>query len=238
MPLAATKGTLRSQSVPLFSLGSPQQQRSSNSNSNSNSKPVQTVGDLDLSVDPLTGLCLAARKNEVRKDQTVSEADEVTLRKMSSDSTDSSESRRSSRSSRRRSSHLADIAEQSVIPEEKILEVRIDPLTSQVEALEVTRSFAPKKFHEKAATVKDSEKRRRLSVEIISAGTFRNHLDDDGFGSLPHTPTELSVSTPGNFYLVHFVPSFKKIHYFFTIHNFCNYYLILASKFVLINNSV
>jgi hypothetical protein len=75
------------------------------------------------------------------------------------------------------------------------LEVRIDPLTSQVEALEVTRSFASNKPNE--SSVKDSEKRRRLSVEIISAGTFRGHLDDDGFGSLPHTPTELSVSNPG-----------------------------------------
>ena len=204
MPLSATKGTLRSQSVPLFSLESQQQRPP---------KPIQTGGDLELSVDPLTGLCLAARKNEARKDQTVSEADEVSLRKTSSDSTDSSESRRSSRSSRRRSSHLADIAEQSVIPEEKILEVRIDPLTSQVEALEVTRSFAPKKFHEKASTVKDSEKRRRLSVEIISAGTFRNHLDDDGFGSLPHTPTELSVSTPGKFFRIRFYSNAIEYYY-------------------------
>jgi hypothetical protein len=132
LPLASTRGTQRSQSVPLFSIDplSPK------------SKVVPSGGNLDLSVDPLTGLCLAARTNEVgRKDVTsMSSAtvEEVTMRKHSSDS-DSSGSRRSSRSSRRRSSHLADIAEQSVIPEEKILEVRIDPLTSQVEALEVAR---------------------------------------------------------------------------------------------------
>ena len=184
--MTSTRSALRSHSVPLFALDRP------------TSSTLITGGDLDLSVDPFTGLCLAARKPDARKDKSsVSEDDEVMLRGLrggSSDS-DSGESRRSSRSSRRRSSHLADIAEQSVaIPEEKILEVRIDPLTSQVEALEVTRSYAAKKLNDHV--VKDSEKRRRLSVEIITAGTFRNHLDDDGFGSLPHTPTELTVSNP------------------------------------------
>ena len=133
LPLASTRGTQRSQSVPLFSI-EPHSPKSK--------VVVPSGGNLDLSVDPLTGLCLAARTNEAgRKDvTTLSSAmvEEVTMRKHSSDS-DSSGSRRSSRSSRRRSSHLADIAEQSVIPEEKILEVRIDPLTSQVEALEVAR---------------------------------------------------------------------------------------------------
>jgi len=132
MPLASTRGTQRSQSVPLFNI-EPHSPKSK--------VVVPSGGNLDLSVDPLTGLCLAARTNESgRKDVTSlsTTMEEVTMRKHSSDS-DSSGSRRSSRSSRRRSSHLADIAEQSVIPEEKILEVRIDPLTSQVEALEVSR---------------------------------------------------------------------------------------------------
>ena len=124
LTLSSTRGTHRSQSVPLFCM-EPQ---------SSTTKMVTSGGDLDLSVDPMTGLCLAARSYDTRKDPSVT-VEEVTMRKLSSDS-DSSGSRRSSR---RRSSHLADIAEQSVIPEEKILEVRIDPLTSQVEALEVAR---------------------------------------------------------------------------------------------------
>ena len=124
LKLSSTRGAHRSQSVPLFCM-EPQ---------SSTTKMVTSGGELDLSVDPMTGLCLAARSNEMRKEPSIT-VEEVTMRKLSSDS-DSSGSRRSSR---RRSSHLADIAEQSVIPDEKILEVRIDPLTSQVEALEVPR---------------------------------------------------------------------------------------------------
>ena len=60
------------------------------------------------------------------------------------------------------------------------------------------RSYSPKKFQE--VVLKDSEKRRRLSVEIISGGPYsRSQLDDDGFGSLPHTPTEFTVSSPSEF---------------------------------------
>lgn len=168
----------RSQSVPVFTIGPPKQQ-------------APPSAELELSVDPLTGLCLDPRKPGF--DENDETETDVQMRKLSSDS-DSSGSRRSSRSSRRRSSHLADIQEQqSFIPEEKFLEVRIDPLTSQVETLEVARTILPKKLSEAKV---DSEKRRRLSVEITLAGTFRNQLDDDGFGSLPHTPTELSISTP------------------------------------------
>lgn len=67
------------------------------------------------------------------------------------------------------------LKEQCLIPEEKYLEVRIDPLTSQVETLEVARTILPKKQSENNKT--DFEKRRRLSVEITLAGTFiRNQV--------------------------------------------------------------
>jgi len=59
--------------------------------------------------------------------------------------------------------------EQCLIPEEKYLEVRIDPLTSQVETLEVARTTVPKKT---SGNKMESEKRRRLSVEI----SFRNQV--------------------------------------------------------------
>ena len=125
--------------------------------------------DLDLSIDPLTGECLASRTEtaklanikedsdtleETNKEDSKgsytdnllspsncrSSTSNIHIRKLSADEDLSSpSSRRSSRSSRRKSSHLADIQEQ-YIPDEKILEVRIDPLTGDVETSEVLRS--------------------------------------------------------------------------------------------------
>ena len=102
---------------------------------------------LELAIDPMTGECITngSKVADVKKD-------------------DFNVSRRSSRSSKRRSSHLADIQEQ--IPEEKVLEMRIDPLTGVVETLEV-----------KKANSKVSQ-------------------EDDGIGSLPHTPTDLLERPP------------------------------------------
>jgi hypothetical protein len=195
----------RSRSVPLFNLGSP--------------KLVPVAADLDLSVDPLTGLWMEGKTSfSSDTDRDSSDFGDVQvlsncpflwrdpgghavfqfqMRKLSSDS-DSNGSRRSSRSSRRKSSHLADIQvvdglpglklrqihlyhffkEQCFIPEEKYLEVRIDPLTSQVETLEVARTIVPKKQSDNSNKM-DFEKRRRLSVEITLAGTFmRNQVGE------------------------------------------------------------
>ena len=214
--------------------------------------------NLDLSIDPLTGECLASRTetemltnikedsdllddtNNNKNDKPVEISGNYTenllspsnsrnspgsihIRKLSSDEdASSSSSRRSSRSSRRKSSHLADIQEQ-YIPDEKILEVTIDPLTGQVETVEVCRSKSSPTpnspnaiaFHERAMSFNstqlkesdkvsesqdfDIEKRRKLSVEVtkLSAST-RSSGDqpDDGIGSLPDTPIDTFTERP------------------------------------------
>jgi hypothetical protein len=53
--------------------------------------------------------------------------------------------------------------------------VRIDPMTGVVETIEV-----PKK--------KKEEKKKKLEVDVARAAAAT--AEDDGIGSLPHTPTE------------------------------------------------
>lgn len=155
---------------------------------------------LNLSIDPFTGECIGPAEDMGVDD---SEEDSRILRKISSDSGEESgsSSRRSSRSSvhRRRSSHLADILEQKHKPRQDpsgdqiaeedntVLEVTIDPLTGKIETFEVART--------------EEKKRRRLSVEINAAKDHAGaslmmasrHDGDDGFSSLPHTPTDLGM---------------------------------------------
>jgi len=214
--------------------------------------------NLDLSIDPLTGECLASRTetemltnikedsdslddtNNNKNDKTLdikgsytenllspsncrNSTGNINIRKLSSDEeVSNSSSRRSSRSSRRKSSHLADIQEQ-YIPDEKILEVTIDPLTGQVETVEVCRSKSSPTpnspnaiaFHERAMSFTstqlkesekvsesqdfDIEKRRKLSVEVtkVSPSTRPSgEQHDDGIGSLPDTPIDTFVERP------------------------------------------
>ena len=144
--------------------------------------------NLDLSIDPLTGECLASRTEtailpaavaEPTQPSLESQTKQVKLRRTSADDDSTSSSRRSSRSSRRRSSHLADIQEQC-IPEEKILEVRIDPLTGSVETIEVSRLA--------------KSRAKNLTVDVKSGRQLPQ--DDDGIGSLPNTPTDLFDKPP------------------------------------------
>jgi len=214
--------------------------------------------NLELSIDPLTGECLASRTEtamlaNIKEDsgltnETNNNTNEkleeikgsytenllspsncrnstgnIHIRKISSDEElCNSSSRRSSRSSRRKSSHLADIQEQ-YIPDEKILEVRIDPLTGQVETVEVLRSKssptpnspsssgffdrskplmpAQRKESEKVSEIQDfdSEKRRKLSVEVtkVTCSTkTTGDQHDDGIGSLPVTPIDKFLEHP------------------------------------------
>ena len=214
--------------------------------------------NLDLSIDPLTGECLASKtetailaninedsdvldetnNNKNDKDNDIKTTcvgnllsvssngntiGKVIIRKLSSDEDlGNSSSRRSSRSSRRRSSHLADIQEQ-FIPDEKILEVRIDPLTGEVQTVEVCRSKCTptqnspnsSSCQEKTIPVRstqikeseslnkpldfDQEKRRKLSVEItkvMSSIKTSGEQQDDGIGSLPNTPTDIFLDRP------------------------------------------
>ena len=214
--------------------------------------------ELDLSIDPLTGVCLGSRVEtaklaNIKEDTDISEesssckvdkddckgsytdnllspsncrssTSNIHLRKLSSDEDSSSpSSRRSSRSSRRKSSHLADIQEQ-YIPDEKILEVRIDPMTGDVETSEVCRSkssptpnspnitnFQERSMPFTSAKVKecennnteaqeyDIEKRRKLSVEVAKAPCSTKTTGDqhdDGIGSLPITPIDKFVERP------------------------------------------
>ena len=209
--------------------------------------------DLDLSIDPLTGECLASRTEtaklanikedsdtleEINKDDSKgsytdnllspsncrSSTSNIHIRKLSADEDLSSpSSRRSSRSSRRKSSHLADIQEQ-YIPDEKILEVRIDPLTGDVETSEVLRSKSSPtpnsptiiNFQERCSPFMstklketdnnntesqeyDIEKRRKLSVEVAkvpSTAKTTGDQHDDGIGSLPITPIDKFVERP------------------------------------------
>jgi hypothetical protein len=174
----------RSKSVPVF-LQTPQQQPSC-------TKP------LNLSIDPLTGECLNS-DNDLQMQMEV-DNDTSKVRKVSTDSGEESagSSRKSSRSSgvhRRRSSHLTDILEQKQnrsLPCSEdlnmqkepgtVMEVRIDPLTGKVETREVKS---------------EEKKRRRLSVDIAPPHGSRGWLGqgdgDDGFSSLPHTPTDLGM---------------------------------------------
>ena len=216
--------------------------------------------NLDLSIDPLTGECLASRTETALlaniKEDTLNTLEEtnnnknnnigdmkgsytenllspsncrnstgnIHIRKLSSDEEfgNQSSSRRSSRSSRRKSSHLADIQEQ-YIPDEKILEVRIDPLTGQVETVEVCRSkTSPSSnspvstpFRERAASFSsqhsspsenqsqdfDVEKRRKLSVEVTKMHSSTQPIaeqPDDGFVSLPDTPVDTFIEREPN----------------------------------------
>ena len=216
--------------------------------------------NLDLSIDPLTGECLASRTETALlaniKEDTLNTLEEtnnnknnnigdmkgsytenllspsncrnstgnIHIRKLSSDEElgNQSSSRRSSRSSRRKSSHLADIQEQ-YIPDEKILEVRIDPLTGQVETVEVCRSKnSPSSnspvstpFRERAASFSsqhsspsenqsqdfDVEKRRKLSVEVTKMHSSTQPIaeqPDDGFVSLPDTPVDTFIEREPN----------------------------------------
>ena len=211
--------------------------------------------DLDLSIDPLTGECLASRTettklaninedSDVLEENTITKTDDeggigsytenflspsncrsstgnIHIRKLSSEEElSSSSSRRSSRSSRRKSSHLADIQEQ-YIPDEKILEVRIDPFTGHVETSEVCRSKSSptpnspnltnfqelsspflltktKEPENKSESQEyDIEKRRKLSVEVTKVSTkTTGDQQDDGIGSLPITPIDKFVERP------------------------------------------
>ena len=143
--------------------------------------------ELDLSIDPLTGECLGnddgdgmGHPSGTADSGAASSHDDCSSNSGSSDS-----SRKSSRSStRRRSSNLPDISEQS-IPEEKVVEVRIDPLTGVVETIEVAKTTATK-------AAKSPEK-QRLEVNVARAASAAASFagaEDDGIGSLPQTPTD------------------------------------------------
>ena len=117
---------------------------------------------------------------------------------------------------------MADIQEQ-YIPDEKILEVRIDPLTGQVETSEVSRSKssptpnspnltnfqdrsspfiltkAKEPENKSESQEYDIEKRRKLSVEVTKvsyATKTAGDQQDDGIGSLPITPIDKFVERP------------------------------------------
>ena len=171
---------LRSSSVPLIKAGQP--------------TGINKPKELGLSIDPLTGQCLDASASSLSSVSSVSIVSVADSEASSTSSEDcssngnSSASRKSSRGStaaRRRSSNLPDIAEtstlnsanSSAIPEEKILEVRIDPLTGKMETIEVTKS--------KGAAGKG----KKLSVDIAASAAAGSSSCDDGFGSLPMTPT-------------------------------------------------
>ena len=129
---------------------------------------------LDLSIDPLTGQCLDVDESNngggTMKNNTHAE-EEVVASKAAPQNTFTAGNNGSTSLAHRRNNTLSDIQEQS-IPEEKILEVRIDPLTGQVETFEVPKQ--------------QQQKTKRLSVELKRAS------EDDGIGSLPHTPTDVS----------------------------------------------
>lgn len=130
-------------------------------------KAISPTKALNLSIDPLTSVYSLDGLE-------VMEAAEDKVRKVSTDSGEESadSSRRSSIIHRRRSSQLKAKNLNTMVEDEAVtVEVRIDPLTGKVETLEVV-----------------NEKRRRLSVEI---NTSLNA--DDGFISLPHTPTDLGL---------------------------------------------
>jgi len=218
-------------------------------------KLVDKSINLDLSIDPLTGECLASRTEtailaNIKEDSNVidetnnntnesleeikgsytenllspsncrNSTGNIHIRKLSSEEElGTSSSRRSSRSSRRKSSHLADIQEQ-YIPDEKILEVRIDPLTGQVETVEVCRSkssptpnspsssgffdrtkpLMPTQLKESEIVSEsqdfDIEKRRKLSVEVTNVTKTTGEQQDDGIGSLPVTPIDKFIEHP------------------------------------------
>ena len=162
---------------------------------------------LKLSIDPLTGECLEAEEEEqvaVAEDKEEQQP-LVIIRKVSTDSTSSADdsssgcssaSRKSSRSSRRRSSLLTDIQEQT-IPDEKVLEVRIDPLTGRVETMEVSKPpKKPSATHSSNGEQHQKKLTSQLSVDVLAAATAaavtegKLTADDDGIGSLPHTPTD------------------------------------------------
>ena len=183
-----------------------QAQKSSRVPTRSNSVPiVQGINAsklktkaLKLSIDPLTGECLEAEEDSLDTDQP-----HVIIRKVSTDSSStddsssgcSSASRKSSRSSRRRSSLLADIQEQA-IPEEKILEVRIDPLTGAVETVEVSKPKSGDAKNKGSSEQRQKKLTSQLSVDVLaaaSAAVKSAAVDDDGIGSLPHTPTDLNM---------------------------------------------
>ena len=159
-------------------------------------QPLQGSGSLNLSIDPLTGVCLGpASENEMDIEEVGHQVRKISTDSGEESATDSS-SRRSSRSSiqqRRRSSHLSDIYEQkpqqtnnnnsSIDAVDTIVEVRIDPLTGKIST--------------------EEKKRRRLSVEIMDSSdsnglsngprVSQGDNGDDGFISLPHTPTDLGL---------------------------------------------
>jgi len=140
---------------------------------------------LDLAFDPLTGECLETESVDSGRES------EMT-RKLSSDSSDEgSSSRKSSKSGgRRRSSHLGDILESENIPEEAVLECFIDPFTGQF-----ITNLAKKSENDKIETSNGANKIRnnnnnnsknlRVNVDCKAASQV-----DDGFGSLPITPTD------------------------------------------------
>ena len=162
---------------------------------------------LDLAFDPLTGECLETESVDSGRES------EMT-RKLSSDSSDEgSSSRKSSKSGgRRRSSHLGDILESENIPEEAVLECFIDPFTGifvicdhctlhfTIRSLihcfagQFITNLAKKSENDKIETSNGANKIRnnnnnsknlRVNVDCKAASQV-----DDGFGSLPITPTD------------------------------------------------
>lgn len=122
---------------------------------------------LQLSIDPLTSQCMD-KEQEGSKSIFLS----VVTRKTSSDSnSDSLEvmSRKSSTGSiRRKTSNLENI-EEHAIPDNHVLQVNIDPFTGRFETCEI----------EKKST------KPQVNVKLV-----KSTIEDDGFGSLPHSPIE------------------------------------------------
>merc|ERR1719266_2625718 len=146
---------------------------------------------LDLAFDLLTGECLSLETESVDSGR----ESELT-RKLSSDSSEEgSSSRKSSKSGRRKSSNLGDILESENIPEEMVLECFIDPFTGQFITNEVAKKNEDKSETSNGASKKNNNynnNKKNLKVNVDSKAADSNPGQvDDGFGSLPITPTDL-----------------------------------------------
>ncbi|TRY79217.1 hypothetical protein TCAL_05887 [Tigriopus californicus] len=131
-----------------------------------NIQSVKSEG-LQLSIDPLTSQCMD-KEQETPQSIFLS----VVTRKTSSDSNlDVAEamSRKSSSGSiRRKTSNLENI-EEHAIPDNHVLQVSIDPFTGRFETCEIEKRPG----------------KPQVSVKLAKSTT-----EDDGFGSLPHSPIE------------------------------------------------
>jgi len=143
---------------------------------------LQPKKSLDLAWDPLTGECLSAETESVDSGQ-----DSEGVRKLSSDSSEESScSRKSSKSGRRKSSHLGDIIESDqIIPEEKVLDVFIDPFTGQFITNEVSK-------HNGSCNNTENKINNKKNLKVtVNSSLNESNQQDDGIGSLPNTPTDL-----------------------------------------------